>query len=42
MNSSEIRFTANLPHRNLLPLFDSGEADGPLYYVISCRSLAWL
>jgi serine/threonine-protein kinase len=31
---SEIRVTANLQHPNLLPLFDSGEADGHLYYVM--------
>jgi serine/threonine-protein kinase len=31
---SEIRTTANLQHPNLLPLFDSGEADGQLYYVM--------
>ncbi len=31
---SEIRTTANLQHPNLLPLFDSGEADGFLYYVM--------
>ncbi len=30
----EIRTTANLQHPNLLPLFDSGEADGLLYYVM--------
>src|SRR5947209_7650698 len=30
----ELRVTANLPHPNLLPLFDSGEADGLLYYVM--------
>jgi TolB-like protein len=30
---SEIKVTANLQHPNLLPLFDSGEADG-LYYVM--------
>src|SRR5678816_80354 len=30
---SEIKVTANLQHPNLLPLFDSGEADGLLYYV---------
>ena len=30
----EIRTTANLSHRNILPLFDSGEADGLLYYVM--------
>ena len=31
---SEIRVTANLQHPNLLPLFDSGEAEGQLYYVM--------
>jgi len=31
---AEIRITANLQHPNLLPLFDSGEADGFLYYVM--------
>src|SRR5688572_14916122 len=31
---SEIRVTANLNHPNLLPLFDSGEADGVLFYVM--------
>ena len=31
---SEIRVTANLQHPNLLPLFDSGEAGGQLYYVM--------
>ncbi|HEX8942734.1 MAG TPA: protein kinase [Gemmatimonadaceae bacterium] len=31
---SEIRVTAGLQHPNLLPLFDSGEADGCLYYVM--------
>jgi Tol biopolymer transport system component len=31
---SEIRVTANLQHPNLLPLFDSGEANGLLYYVM--------
>jgi len=31
---SEIRVTANLQHPNLLPLFDSGEANGRLYYVM--------
>ena len=30
----EIRVTAVLQHPNLLPLFDSGEADGLLYYVM--------
>ena len=31
---SEIRLTANLQHPNLLPLFDSGEANGLLFYVM--------
>src|ERR1700757_1412060 len=31
---SEIRVTANLQHPNLLPLFDSGSADGMLFYVM--------
>lgn len=31
---SEIRVTANLQHPNLLPLLDSGEAEGLLYYVM--------
>ncbi|HUQ98466.1 MAG TPA: protein kinase [Gemmatimonadaceae bacterium] len=31
---AEIKVTANLQHPNLLPLFDSGEADGHLYYVM--------
>ena len=31
---SEIRVTANLQHPNLLPLFDSGNADGQLFYVM--------
>src|SRR3954462_4791662 len=31
---SEIRVTANLQHPNLLPLFDSGEAEGLLFYVM--------
>ena len=30
----EIRTTANLSHPHILPLFDSGEADGFLYYVM--------
>ena len=30
----EIRTTANLQHPHILPLFDSGEADGLLYYVM--------
>jgi serine/threonine-protein kinase len=31
---SEIRVTAKLQHPNLLPLFDSGETDGQLWYVM--------
>jgi serine/threonine-protein kinase len=31
---AEIRVTANLQHPNLLPLFDSGAAEGFLYYVM--------
>ena len=31
---AEIRVTAHLQHPNLLPLFDSGEAAGLLYYVM--------
>jgi TolB-like protein len=31
---SEIRVTAKLQHPNLLPLFDSGENDGQLWYVM--------
>jgi serine/threonine protein kinase len=31
---SEIRVTANLQHPNLLPLFDSGDAAGQLFYVM--------
>ncbi len=31
---AEIRVTANLQHPNILPLFDSGEAAGQLYYVM--------
>ncbi|MEO5818811.1 MAG: protein kinase [Gemmatimonadaceae bacterium] len=31
---SEIRVTANLQHPNVLPLFDSGSADGLLFYVM--------
>jgi serine/threonine-protein kinase len=31
---SEIKVTANLQHPNLLPLFDSGEAAGQLFYVM--------
>jgi hypothetical protein len=31
---NEIRVTANLQHPHILPLFDSGEADGLLFYVM--------
>jgi len=31
---SEIQLTANLQHPNLLPLYDSGESNGLLYYVM--------
>src|SRR3954447_16692775 len=31
---AEIKVTANLQHPNLLPLFDSGEANGQLFYVM--------
>ena len=31
---SEITTTANLQHPHILPLFDSGEADGFLFYVM--------
>ena len=31
---AEIKTTANLQHPNILPLFDSGEADAFLYYVM--------
>ena len=31
---SEIKTTANLQHPHILPLFDSGTADGQLYYVM--------
>ena len=31
---NEIRVTANLQHPNILPLYDSGEADSFLYYVM--------
>ena len=30
----EIKTTANLQHPHILPLFDSGEDDGFLYYVM--------
>ncbi len=31
---NEIKLTANLQHPHILPLFDSGEADSFLYYVM--------
>jgi serine/threonine-protein kinase len=31
---AEIKTTANLQHPHILPLFDSGESDGVLYYVM--------
>ena len=31
---AEIKTTANLQHLHILPLFDSGEADGFLFYVM--------
>src|SRR5690242_11569598 len=31
---SEIRVTAHLQHPHILPLFDSGQADGLIYYVM--------
>jgi eukaryotic-like serine/threonine-protein kinase len=31
---AEVRVTANLRHPHILPLFDSGTADGQLYYVM--------
>ena len=34
---AEIKTTANLQHPHILPLFDSGEADGFLYYVMPWR-----
>ncbi|MBM3502050.1 MAG: hypothetical protein FJX74_25640, partial [Armatimonadetes bacterium] len=33
---AEIRTTARLQHPHIVPLFDSGEADGFLYYVMPC------
>ena len=32
----EIQIAARLSHPNILPLHDSGEADGILYYVMPC------
>ena len=31
---TEIKVTANLQHPHILPLFDSGEANGQLFYVM--------
>ena len=31
---AEIKTTANLQHPHILPLFDSGEADGIVFYVM--------
>src|SRR3954447_22618590 len=31
---AEIKLTANLQHPHILPLFDSGEADGYLFYLM--------
>src|SRR5207245_3118703 len=31
---SEIRVTAHLQHQHILPLFDSGQAGGLIYYVM--------
>ena len=31
---AEIKLTANLQHSHILPLFDSGEADSYLFYVM--------
>ena len=33
--SNEMKVTANLQHPHILPLFDSGDADGFLFYVMS-------
>ena len=34
---AEIKTTANLQHPHILPLFDSGEADGFLFYTANPR-----
>jgi len=34
---AEIRTTANLQHPHILPLFDSGEAEGLVFYVMPVR-----
>jgi serine/threonine protein kinase len=36
---AEIETTANLQHPHILPLFDSGEADGFLFYVMPHASV---
>jgi serine/threonine-protein kinase len=41
----EIEIAANLHHPHILPLYDSGDADGFLYYVMPYRSAScatWL
>jgi serine/threonine protein kinase len=38
---AEIKTTANLQHPHILPLFDSGEADGFLYYVMPYIEGEW-
>jgi serine/threonine-protein kinase len=35
----EIKLTARLEHPHILPLFDSGEADGFLYYVTGSSTM---
>ncbi len=35
----EIKTTANLQHPHILPLFDSGEADGFVFYVMPFEEL---
>ena len=37
----EIKTTASLQHPHILPLFDSGEADGFLYYVMPLASVRY-
>ena len=39
---AEIKVTANLQHPNLLPLFDSGAADGLLFYVMHLVRPKWI
>ncbi len=38
---AEIQVTANLQHPHILPLHDSGEADGFLFYVMPYVEGAW-